>query len=196
MKKVGLLGGTFNPPHIGHLIMANEVKHALQLDEVRLMPTSIPPHKADPSDATPDQRLRMVELAVSGIPGLTTSSFEVDRGGVSYTFDTMKALTEQEPDTVFHFIIGGDMIDMLHKWYKIDELMKIVTFVGVGRPGTVGETQYPIRMVQIPEIDLSSTVIRTRLQTGGTIKFLVPDNIGTYIRREGLYGSRIIDSGT
>lgn len=196
MKKVGLLGGTFNPPHIGHLIMANEVKHALQLDEVRLMPTSIPPHKADPSDATPDQRLRMVELAVSGIPGLTTSSFEVDRGGVSYTFDTMKALTEQEPDTVFHFIIGGDMIDMLHKWYKIDELMKIVTFVGVGRPGTVGETQYPITMVQIPEIDLSSTVIRTRLQTGGTIKFLVPDNIGTYIRREGLYGSRIIDSGT
>ena len=146
MKKVGLLGGTFNPPHIGHLIMANEVKHALHLDEVRLMPTSIPPHKADPSDATPEQRLRMVELAVIGIPGLTASSFEVDRGGVSYTFDTMKALTEQEPDTNFHFIIGGDMIDMLHKWYKIDELMKIVTFVGVGRPGTIGETQYPITM--------------------------------------------------
>ncbi|MFS0689805.1 nicotinate-nucleotide adenylyltransferase [Sporosarcina sp. 179-K 8C2 HS] len=196
MKKIGLLGGTFNPPHIGHLIMANEVKHALQLDEVRLMPTSIPPHKADPSDATPEQRLRMVELAVSGTPGLTASSFEVDRGGVSYTFDTMKALKEQEPETEFHFIIGGDMIDMLHKWYKIDELMKIVTFVGVGRPGTVGETQYPITMVQIPEIDLSSTLIRNRLQTGGTIQFLVPDDIATYIRQEGLYGNRIIDSGT
>lgn len=195
MKKVGLLGGTFNPPHIGHLIMANEVKHALQLDEVRLMPTSIPPHKADPSDATPEQRLRMVELAVSGITGLTTSSFEVDRGGVSYTFDTMKAMTEQEPDTKFHFIIGGDMIDMLHKWYKIDELMKFVKFVGVGRPGTVGETQYPITMVQIPEIDLSSTLIRNRLHTGGTIQFLLPDNIVTFIRQEGLYGNRIIDSG-
>ncbi|WP_252502886.1 nicotinate-nucleotide adenylyltransferase [Sporosarcina sp. Marseille-Q4943] len=196
MKKIGLLGGTFNPPHIGHLIMANEVKHALQLDEVRLMPTSIPPHKADPSDATPEQRLRMVELAVSGTPGLTASSYEVDRGGVSYTYDTMKALKKQEPDTEFHFIIGGDMIDMLHKWYKIDELMKIVTFVGVGRPGTVGETQYPITMIQIPEIDLSSTVIRNRLQTGGTIQFLVPDDIETYIRQEGLYANRTNGSGT
>lgn len=190
MKKVGLLGGTFNPPHIGHLIMANEVKHALQLDEVRLMPTSIPPHKADPSDATPEQRLRMVEIAVSDTPGLHSSSFEVDRGGVSYTFDTMKALTEQEPGTEFFFIIGGDMIDMLHKWYKIDELMNIVTFVGVARPGTIGKTRYPITMVQIPEIDLSSTLIRKRMQTGGTIQYLVPDDIETYIRQEGLYANR------
>lgn len=190
MRKVGLLGGTFNPPHIGHLIMANEVKHALQLDEVRLMPTSIPPHKADPSDATPEQRLQMVELAVTGIPGLTASSFEVDRGGVSYTFDTMKTMIEQEPDRDFHFIIGGDMIDMLHEWYKIDELMKIVTFVGVGRPGTIGETSFPVTMVDVPEIDLSSTLIRDRVRTGGTIKFLVPDSIVTFIRQEGLYGYR------
>ncbi|MCG7345069.1 nicotinate-nucleotide adenylyltransferase [Sporosarcina sp. ACRSL] len=196
MKKIGLLGGTFNPPHIGHLIMANEVKHALHLDEVRLMPTSIPPHKADPSDATPVQRLRMVELAVSGIPGLVASSFEVDRGGVSYTFDTMRAMLELEPDTKFFFIIGGDMIDMLHKWYKIDELMKIVTFVGVGRPGTIGETQYPITIVEIPQIDLSSTVIRERVQAGHTIQFLVPDQIGTYIRQEGLYGNRVSHNRT
>ncbi|WP_262173402.1 nicotinate-nucleotide adenylyltransferase [Saccharococcus sp. Marseille-Q5394] len=196
MKKVGLLGGTFNPPHIGHLIMANEVKHALQLDEVRLMPTSIPPHKADPSDATPNQRLSMVELAVSGIPGLSASSFEVDRGGISYTFDTIKALKEQEPDTDFHFIIGGDMIDMLPNWYKIDELMKIVKFVGVGRPGTEGKTHYPVTMVQIPEIDLSSTLIRNRLQTGGTIQFLVPEKIGTFIRQEELYGIRSADNGS
>lgn len=83
MKKIGLLGGTFNPPHIGHLIIANEVKFALGLDEVRLMPTSIPPHKLNPSDATPEQRLRMVELAVEGIDGLKVSSFEVERGGIS-----------------------------------------------------------------------------------------------------------------
>ena len=74
---------------------------------------------------------------------MTASSFEVDRGGISYTFDTMMALTEQEPNTNFHFIIGGDMIDMLHRWYRIDDLMKIVTFVGVGRPGTIGETAIP-----------------------------------------------------
>lgn len=194
MRKVGLLGGTFNPPHIGHLIMANEVKHALDLDEVRLMPTSIPPHKADPSDATPQQRLQMVELGVSGNPGLAASSFEVDRGGVSYTFDTIKALKDQEPEVDFHFIIGGDMIDMLPKWYNIDELLKIVKFVGVRRPGAAGETHYPITMVHIPEIDLSSTLIRNRIQTGGTIQFLVPDQIGNFIRQEGLYGIRSIEN--
>ena len=101
MKKIGILGGTFNPPHIGHLIVANEVKHALGLDEVRLMPTAIPPHKTAPGDATAEQRLQMVELAVQDIDGLTVSAFEVERGGVSYTFDTMKQLTEIEPKVSF-----------------------------------------------------------------------------------------------
>lgn len=81
MKKVGILGGTFNPPHIGHLIVANEVKNALGLDEVRLMPTAVPPHKVAQGDATAEERLQMVELAVSGIEGLTASPFEVEQGG-------------------------------------------------------------------------------------------------------------------
>lgn len=189
MKKVGLLGGTFNPPHIGHLIIANEVRHALSLDEVRLMPASIPPHKTNPSDATPEQRLRMVELAVEGTEGLTVSSFEVDHGGVSYTFETMKRLKEHEPDKDFFFLIGGDMIDMLPKWYKIEELMQLVKFVGVGRPGTIGKTTFPVTMVHIPEVELSSTLIRQRVQSEGTIRFLVPDKVETYIRLEGLYGN-------
>lgn len=190
MKRIGLLGGTFNPPHIGHLIIANEVKHALDLDEVRLMPTAIPPHKSNPSDATPEQRLHMVSLAVEKVHGLKASSFEVDYGGVSYTYDTMKRLKEHEPESDFFFIIGGDMIDVLSKWYKINELQEIVTFVGVDRPGAVGQSAFPVTKVVIPEIDLSSTLIRQRVETSGTIQFLVPDAIATYIRQEGLYGSR------
>ncbi|MDN4607082.1 nicotinate-nucleotide adenylyltransferase [Sporosarcina highlanderae] len=189
MKKVGLLGGTFNPPHLGHLIIANEVKHALGLDEVRLMPTSIPPHKSNPSDATPEQRLRMVELAVEGTSGLFASAFEVEQGGVSYTYETMKRLKEQEPESAFYFIIGGDMIDMLPKWYKIEELVKMLEFVGVGRPGTSGKTVFPITMVQIPEIELSSTLVRKRVESNGTIRFLVPEKVENFIRLEGLYGN-------
>lgn len=188
MKRVGILGGTFNPPHTGHLIIANEVRHALGLDEVRLMPTASPPHKAASGDATSHQRLRMVELAVEGIAGLSVSPFEVERGGVSYTYDTMKAFKTSEPDTHFHFIIGGDMIDMLTDWYRIDELMELMTFVGVGRPGTEGKSQYDVQMVEIPEIDLSSTLIRERFAEGGTVALLIPAEVEAFIRKEGLYG--------
>ncbi|WP_203246848.1 nicotinate-nucleotide adenylyltransferase [Sporosarcina beigongshangi] len=188
MKKVGILGGTFNPPHIGHLLIANEVKHALGLDEVRLIPTAAPPHKEAPGDATAKQRLHMAELAVAGIDGLLVSSFEVERGGVSYTYDTMKQLTDLEPETDFHFIIGGDMIDLLPEWHRIDELVRLVKFVGVGRPGTIGETNFPIMTITIPQIDLSSTLIRQRFADNGTVQLLIPSIVEAFIREEGLYG--------
>ncbi len=187
MKKVGILGGTFNPPHLGHLIIANEVRHALGLDEVRLMPTAIPPHKGRPSDATAEQRLAMTEIAVREVQGLTVSSFEVDRGGVSYTYDTMSQLNKLEADCEFYFIVGGDMIDNLSTWYKIDELLKIVKFVGVGRPGTVGQSAFPITMVDSPQINLSSTLIRKRLNNGETVQLLLPKMVEQYIHQEELY---------
>lgn len=189
MKRIGILGGTFNPPHIGHLIIANEIKYALDLDEVRLIPTASPPHKTADKDVTALQRLKMVELAVEGAEGLTASSFEVDKGGVSYSYDTISALKEIEPETEFFFIIGADMVDLLPTWHKIDELVQIVTFIGVNRPGAHGETPYPVTFISIPEIDLSSTVIRDRLAEGGTIRFLTPPKVDSYIRQEGLYGS-------
>ena len=189
MKKIGILGGTFNPPHIGHLIVANEVKQSLGLDEVRLMPTAVPPHKTAPGYATAEQRLQMVELAVMAIDGLTVSAFEVERGGVSYTFDTMKQLTQIEPEIEFYFIIGGDMIDLLPEWHRIEELVTLVNFVGVGRPGTIGTTKYPIIMVDIPQIELSSTLIRQRFSENGVVQLLIPPAVEAFIRKEGLYGS-------
>lgn len=189
MKKVGILGGTFNPPHVGHLIIANEVRHALDLDEVRLMPTALPPHKDAGGYATPDQRLHMVKLAVADVEGLVACPFEVERGGVSYTYDTMASITARKPGTEFHFIIGGDMIDMLPDWYRIEDLIKLVKFVGVKRPQSKGESPYPIQFVDTPEIYLSSTLVRQRFTEGGTVTFLTPPAVERYIRQEELYGS-------
>lgn len=188
MKKVGILGGTFNPPHIGHLLVANEVRHALGLDEVRLMPSAVPPHKTAPDDATVTQRLHMVELAVADIDRLVVSAYEVERGGISYTYDTMVQLKSLEPNNDFYFIIGGDMIDLLPEWHRIEELVTLIHFVGVGRPGTIGKTDYPIIHVDIPQIDLSSTLIRQRFAHKGTVQLLLSPAVEAFIREEGLYG--------
>ena len=190
MKKVGIIGGTFNPPHIGHLIMANEAYYALQLDEVRFMPNAIAPHKLMRDDASMENRLKMVELATKSYPYFKVERIELERGGISYTYHTMVALCERESDVEFYFIIGGDMIDSLHTWHNIDDLVQIVQFVGLKRPGTKSKTSYDILMIEAPELNLSSTLIRNRLKNGGTLKFLLPEGVEEYIREEGLYGAR------
>lgn len=189
MKKVGILGGTFNPPHNGHLLIANEVFDSLGLDEVRFMPNAIPPHKKEPGDADSRQRLEMTRLAIEGIPYFKVETVEIDRGGKSYTYETMKELKQSEPATDFFFIIGGDSIDSLKTWYRIDDLLRIVSFAGVGRQGSVGDTDYPILKVDIPMFDLSSTLVRKRLAKGKTVKFLIPEKVEQYIREECLYGT-------
>lgn len=189
MKRVGLLGGTFNPPHLGHLLMASEVCEALKLDEVRLMPTATPPHKEKSTDETNEQRLEMVKRAVAPYDHLTYEPYEIETGGISYTYKTMQALKQREPETAFYFIIGGDMIDSLHTWHHIDELLQLVTFVGVARPGTEATTDLPIMMVEVPQFEISSTFIRDRLAVGGKGHFLVTEPVLAYIREEGLYGT-------
>lgn len=190
MKKVGILGGTFNPPHIGHLIMANEAYDALKLDEVRFMPNAIAPHKKLIDDASNEERLQMVQIVTKPYPYFKVETIELELGGISYSYHTMVALCEREPNVEFYFIIGGDMIDSLHTWYKIDELLDLVHFVGLKRPGTQSKSTYNITMVEAPEINLSSTLIRNRLANGGTLKFLLPEELEAYIRKEGLYGTR------
>ncbi|MBK3493354.1 nicotinate-nucleotide adenylyltransferase [Viridibacillus sp. YIM B01967] len=190
MRKIGLLGGTFNPPHNGHLMMANEVYDALGLDEVRFMPNAIPPHKLTPDDATTADRKKMTELSINPYTHFKLEPYEIESGGISYTYETMKNLTTREPDCEFYFIIGGDMIDMLDSWYKIDELMELVKFVGVNRPHTKAETTLPVQMIAAPLIDLSSTLIRERMQADRTVTFLVPTEVEQYIREEGLYGTQ------
>ncbi|WP_107838750.1 nicotinate-nucleotide adenylyltransferase [Metasolibacillus meyeri] len=190
MRRVGILGGTFNPPHCGHLLMANEAFHALKLDEVRFMPNAIPPHKEMHNLVTDEQRVQMLELAISEVPYFSIEKVELESGGISYTYNTMCLLQEREPDTTFYFIIGGDMIDSLHTWYHIEELVSFVQFVGIKRPGTAAKTMYPVQLLETPEMNLSSTVIRQRCQHGGPLKYILPEAVEAYIRKEGLYGAR------
>ncbi|MBS7344489.1 MAG: nicotinate-nucleotide adenylyltransferase [Caryophanon sp.] len=189
MKKVGILGGTFNPPHLGHLLMANEAMHALSLDEVRFMPNAIPPHKHVaymPHDA---QRVDMLRHLIDDEPRFSIEQYELEIGGTSYTIDTMRALVAREQTTQFYFIIGGDSIDTLHTWKCIDELTQLVTFVGILRPGSTGESVYPVVRLQTPQIDVSSTLLRARLAQQQTVKYLLPAPLEAYIRKERLYGT-------
>ncbi|WKA52511.1 nicotinate-nucleotide adenylyltransferase [Planococcus liqunii] len=189
MKKVGILGGTFNPPHIGHLIMANEALHAVGLDEVRFMPNYIAPHK-EVHGAHAAQRLVMTRLATQGHSRFRVEDFEISQGGVSYTFDTMKAMIQREPETAFYFIIGGDSIEGLPTWHRIEELAQMVRFVGIRRPGYLHESMYPVLLIDSPELHLSSTMLRERVAAQGTIRFLVPEKVEAFIREERLYGPK------
>jgi nicotinate-nucleotide adenylyltransferase len=187
MKKVCIFGGTFNPPHIGHLIMANEVYHALDFDEIRFMPNAKPPHKEATQLATGEQRLHMLELAVEPFSYFTVESLEIVRGGLSYSFDTIMELQKQEPQTQFSFLIGADMIAYLDQWYKIDELVKHIQLIGVRRPGYDEKSAYPVTIIDAPLIDLSSTMLRNRLQQGKDVSLFIPESVQSYIRQEKLY---------
>lgn len=186
--KVGILGGTFNPPHLGHLIMAEQVKDQLDLDKILFMPTAEPPHSSvSKTTINADVRVHMLELAIMENPDFEVERYEVDQGGKNYTYNTMKALIDLYPSVDFYFIIGGDMIADLPTWYRIDDLVHLVQFVGVNRPGYIVESEYPIIMVDIPMTDISSSQIRKKVATGCTIKYLVPEDVRKYIALEGLY---------
>lgn len=188
MGKIGILGGTFNPPHTGHLIIANEVLHTLELQEIWFMPNQEPPHKRKEGNVSNEQRLQMLELAIHGHPHFSVEPLELERQGRSYTYETMKILTDRYKNHEFYFIIGGDMIEYLPKWHKIDELQQLVKFVGVNRPRYSNKTEYEVLLVDSPSIDLSSSMIRQRRDSGGTIRYLVPDLVRDYIEENGLYG--------
>lgn len=189
-KKVGILGGTFDPPHIGHLIIADQVLTLCNLDEVRFMPNHIPPHKEKKSNSTVKDRLNMLELATKDHSRYKIETIELKREGKSYTYTTMSLLRQLEPENTFSFIIGGDMIDYLPKWYKIEELMKLVQFIGVARPNYKGKTNYSVQMIDIPTIDISSSMIREKIARGHSVKYLLTDSVIKYIEENRLYGTR------
>ncbi|MFP5113679.1 nicotinate-nucleotide adenylyltransferase [Bacillaceae bacterium C204] len=189
MKKVGILGGTFDPPHYGHLLIANEVLSTLHLDEIWFMPNQEPPHKKKSESIKNEDRLRMLELAISGNASFRVETIELDRQGPSYTVDTMKMINAQYSDHQFFFIIGADMIEYLPKWHKIDELINLVQFVGVERPEYNSRTEYPVLYVDVPAIDVSSSMIRDRVKSRQTVRYLLPDSVIQYIEEKHLYGS-------
>ena len=188
-KKIGILGGTFDPPHLGHLLIASEVQHALALSEIWFIPNQIPPHKKNEHFTDSDHRLNMLKIAIKDHPEFSVSTIELEREGPSYTYDTLRLLREEFPEHAFYFIIGADMIEYLPNWHKVDEVIKLVTFVGVKRSGYQTNTPYPVIEVEIPQIEVSSTMLRERLKTGGNTDFLLPSDVKRYIEENRLYGT-------
>lgn len=186
-KQIGLLGGNFNPVHNAHLTIADQVRQQLGLDEVLLMPEYQPPHVDKKTTISEKHRLRMLELAVRDIDGLGIETIELERKGISYTYDTMKLLTEKNPDVDYYFIIGADMVAYLPKWHRISELIQMVQFIGVQRPKYKAGTSYPVIWVDVPLLDISSSLIRRQLEEGKKPNFLLPQAVLDYIEKEGLY---------
>ncbi|MHA0855733.1 nicotinate-nucleotide adenylyltransferase [Paenibacillus sp. CMAA1364] len=192
--KIGIMGGTFDPLHIGHLLAAESARDSYQLDEVWFMPSHIPPHK-DKAGVTGEQRLAMVAEAVKDHPSFRTLDLEIRRGGVSYTIDTIEELKSIQPSFDFYFIIGADMVNYLPHWDRIEDLSKLITFIGVGRPGSPialntlpSYLQSNVRLADMPLVDISSSSIRQKAENGHSIRYMVPERVYDYILRRGFYG--------
>ena len=186
----GILGGTFNPPHLAHLIVAHEVREAMALDLVVLIPTASHPFKGEAA-ASPRDRAAMAELAVAGDPWLNADRIEVQRGGTSYTVDTLRELREREPDTVWHLIVGHDNLADLDRWREAEALPELADLVVITRGTTSPMIELPhgglSTLVAVPALDISSTAIRERVAAGRSIRYWVPPSVEAYIGQHGLY---------
>ncbi|MFC4811298.1 nicotinate-nucleotide adenylyltransferase [Paenibacillus sp. GCM10023250] len=195
--KVGFMGGTFDPIHYGHLLAAETAREACGLDEVWFVPSGHPPLKEHGPVADGDSRLEMVYRAIDFQPYFRAMNLELEREGTSYTVDTIQALAGQYPGRAFSIIIGADRVNDLAQWHDIDALAQLASFIGVTRAGeTLELDRLPasiadkLTVVEMPRIDISSTAIRERAAAGRSIRFLVPDKVHSFIRRNGLYDAR------
>lgn len=198
LARIGILGGTFDPIHIGHIELAEAVCRRLGLDKVIFIPACLPPHKLGQHYASAKDRLAMTELAVAGRARLEVSDMEIRRSGISYTIDTVRELRVLYPEEELYFIIGADSVAQLYTWHYIQEMLYMVVFVGAGRPGYAGvmdevrrtlgeEAVERILLLDTPEIDVSSTEIRRRIASAESLEGLVPPAVEKYIYEHGLY---------
>ncbi len=200
MARIGLLGGTFNPPHIGHLVCADCARDQLGLDVVRLVPAATPPHKPVPDDPGVEVRLELCAAAVGGADGFEVSRVEAERPGPSYTVDALRALAEASPGDDFTFIVGGDMAHAFPQWREPGEILRLARLAVAEReavrradirdrlavlPGAAGRVDF----FDMPRIDVSSSMLRSRVAAGRSIRYLVPEAVRTRIAELGLYRS-------
>lgn len=190
-ERLGVFGGTFDPPHIGHLVTAVNVRYELRLDRVLLVVNNVPWQKAGTRPISPaEDRLAMVEAAVGDVEGLEASRIEIDAGGMSYTADTLAALLEDEPSRELFVILGADAAAGLPTWERADEVCAAATIVAVERPGTPPATPLPgwrWARVEVPSLEVSSTDLRDRVRDGRPLDYLVTHEVVDCIEARGLY---------
>ena len=202
MARVGLLGGTFNPPHIGHMLCAQEALAELQLDRVLLMPVHTPPHKEPEADPGADVRVELCRLAVADAPGMEVSTAEAERGGRSYTVDTLKALHDAESGDQLTFIVGADQACGLPGWRDPEGVLALAE-LGVAEreerrrddvlqqlAGLTGAAER-VRFFAMPRVDVSSSLVRRRVASGLPLRWLVPDAVAEAIAQRGLYRAEV-----
>jgi nicotinate-nucleotide adenylyltransferase len=196
--RIGILGGTFNPPHIAHLVCAQEARHQVGLDRVLLVPVNIAPHKDVHHDPGPVHRTRMCELAAGDQEWLAVSTLEIDREGQSFTVDTLAELHRRTPDHDLVFIVGADAAAGVPGWRRPEDVLRLATLAVAGR-GTVQEEDVRAVLAQVaergnapvffdmPRLEISSTDIRRRIADGRPVRHLVPLAVAQYIDEHGLY---------
>ena len=198
--KVGICGGTFDPVHLGHLTVAEMVRCEFGFDKILFIPSGKPPHKNLDSVTDPIHRLKMVQCAVSTNPNFEAVSIEVERGGYTYTVDTLNQLHELYPEgTEFYYIIGADVVMDLLKWKKAEEVFTLTSFIALMRPGFQDEefktrinylqSKYEVDIIgfEAPLIEISSTFIRDRVKCGKSVKYFVTEPVEMYIKENKLY---------
>jgi len=189
--RIGVMGGTFDPIHHGHLVAASEVASHLGLDEVVFVPTGMPWQKQKVSDS--EHRYLMTVIATASNPSFTVSRVDIDRGGPTYTIDTLRDLRTQRPDADLFFITGADAVAQILSWRDHDELWSLAHFVAVSRPGHVLDTgglpSEVVSQLEIPALAISSTDCRERVHRGDPVWYLVPDGVVQYISKHHLYRS-------
>jgi len=191
-QRIGVMGGTFDPIHHGHLVAASEVAESFDLDEVVFVPTGQPWQKSDVSPS--EHRYLMTVIATASNPRFTTSRVDIDRSGPTYTIDTLRELRAVRPDAEFFFITGADAVAQILSWRDHDELWDLAHFVAVSRPGHVlntdGLPSANVSQLEIPALAISSTDCRQRVGEGHPVWYLVPDGVVQYIAKHHLYRSK------
>jgi len=205
VARLGILGGTFNPPHVAHLVCAQEARWQLGLELVLLVPARVPPHKEVPGDPGAEARLELCRLAADGEPGVEASREELDRPGPSYTVDTLRRLREARPEDDLTLIVGADMARDLPSWREPEGLVRLARVAVAERAGedreeiaaalAVLEPARPVEFLEMPRLDISSSGIRARVGEGRPIRHLVPQAVEERIRRDGIYAAGVSGAG-
>ncbi|EHJ08236.1 nicotinate-nucleotide adenylyltransferase [Staphylococcus simiae] len=187
MKKIVLYGGQFNPIHTAHMLVASEVYHYIKPDNFYFLPSFMSPLKQHNDQISVSHRLKMIQMVVDELGFGQICEEELKRQGQSYTYDTMLSLKEQYPNSKMYFVIGTDQYNQLNKWYNIEQLRELVTFIVVNRDKDKQEVEKDMISITIPRIDISSSFIRQRVKDKQSIQVLVPKSVEEYIKEEGLY---------